>query len=341
MRIDQRNVGQSIVANNNAYVTDRWLLLSTFANVGTAQQLSANPPPGQTHYLTWTNSATASTSTAEKGALRTSIECNSTVAYAYGSSTAQNTVMSFWVNVSVAGNYSLTIANTNQTYGYATSYTVVSPNTWQRIVLPIPPAFGGTWRSDNTSNFLYFGWHGTTSNSVVPSSAMNAWTSTTGAMTNDVVNLGLTASSTFSITGIQWELGTNPTRFEHRPGAVEMQLCQRYYEKSYEEKTAVNTSTLVGAVSAVAAATNGLPGPSYQVPKRTATSIFIRIISPKGTTHATATWASGTGTDITLPSGGFGTSVTGSSAARITQINASGLTQGSTYLYHYTIDAES
>ena len=50
------------------------------------------------------------------------------------------------------------------------------------------------------------------------------------------------------ITGIQLERSWTPTPYEHRPLSLELEMCQRYYEKSYNLNTPVPTNTTQGAV---------------------------------------------------------------------------------------------
>jgi hypothetical protein len=54
------------------------------------------------------------------------------------------------------------------------------------------------------------------------------------------------ATFTFDIWGVQLERNYQPTPFEQRPIGVELALCQRYYEKSYDTATAPGTVTEVG-----------------------------------------------------------------------------------------------
>jgi len=54
------------------------------------------------------------------------------------------------------------------------------------------------------------------------------------------------AADYFDITGVQLELGSVATPFEVRPFPVELQLCQRYYEKSYNINMAPGTYTTSG-----------------------------------------------------------------------------------------------
>lgn len=73
---------------------------------------------------------------------------------------------------------------------------------------------------------------------------LNTWTRITWTTTLPVSgpNLGLsfeiscgavTASQSVYFTGVQLEVGSVVTPFEHRPYCTELALCQRYYEKSY------------------------------------------------------------------------------------------------------------
>ena len=46
---------------------------------------------------------------------------------------------------------------------------------------------------------------------------------------------------TIRVTDLQFEEGTVPTPFEHRPLSIELALCQRYYQKSYDIETVPGT----------------------------------------------------------------------------------------------------
>jgi hypothetical protein len=50
----------------------------------------------------------------------------------------------------------------------------------------------------------------------------------------------------FDVTGVQLEKGSVATPFEVRPYGIELSLCQRYYEQSYEIGTAPGTNTVIG-----------------------------------------------------------------------------------------------
>jgi hypothetical protein len=55
-----------------------------------------------------------------------------------------------------------------------------------------------------------------------------------------------TTGATAQITGVQLEKGSTASSFEYRPYTTELQLCQRYYAKTYDIGTAVGTATSTG-----------------------------------------------------------------------------------------------
>jgi hypothetical protein len=68
-----------------------------------------------------------------------------------------------------------------------------------------------------------------------------------GGTANDYFDIFTHTAGDMYITGIQLELGSVATDFEHRSYGEELALCQRYYEKSWNHDTALGTATGVGA----------------------------------------------------------------------------------------------
>jgi hypothetical protein len=54
---------------------------------------------------------------------------------------------------------------------------------------------------------------------------------------------GATQTFTLLLTGMQLERGSVATPFEYRPYGTELQLCQRYFEKSFDDGTAPQNGT--------------------------------------------------------------------------------------------------
>lgn len=68
------------------------------------------------------------------------------------------------------------------------------------------------------------------------------------------------AADYYEITGVQLEQNYQPTPFEQRPIGVELALCQRYYEKSYENATAPGTATYTSLVTMTGSAGSATTG---------------------------------------------------------------------------------
>jgi hypothetical protein len=80
-----------------------------------------------------------------------------------------------------------------------------------------------------------------------------------------------TLNATWYITGVQLEVGTQATSFEYRQLTTELQLCQRYFQKTY------NLGTIPGA-------TGGYAGGIY------AGAIFTVKGNTAGVNEAAITW---------------------------------------------------
>jgi hypothetical protein len=57
----------------------------------------------------------------------------------------------------------------------------------------------------------------------------NTWSTNIFSVLPGHVQLWATLNSYLQITGVQFEVGTKATPFEHRPYSVELALCQRYF----------------------------------------------------------------------------------------------------------------
>jgi hypothetical protein len=96
---------------------------------------------------------------------------------------------------------------------------------------------------------------------------------------------GAFTSGTLDITGVQLEKGSTATSFDYRPYGTELALCQRYYEKSYNDGVAVASATLVGRLGADGnSAGRWYPSVGFRVSKRS---------SPTMVAYSDATGASG------------------------------------------------
>ena len=233
MRIDQRNSG-SAVTTANSFPVDRFSCLHITDGAFSAQQ-DSSAPSGFTNSIKWTTT-TADTSLAatQHAMVIQRIEGNNIYDLGFGTASAKTITLSFWVKSSLTGTFGGSLMNGGQTRCYPYSYTISTADTWEHksITIPGDTDTSITWLTTNGKGFEVFWSMGVGSDY---DGTAGAWTSTPYqySVTGAVSVMG-TLNANWYITGVQLEVGSSATPFEHRPAGVELGLCQRYYQKSYD-----------------------------------------------------------------------------------------------------------
>jgi len=280
MVIDQRNAGAAVTptTSNNVYPIDRFLTYATQSSKFTAQQNagSVTPPVGFSNYLGFTSSSAYSILTGDFFLTAQRIEGFNFADMAWGTANAATVTLSFWVRSSLTGTFGGGLRNSANNRSYPFSYTISSANTWEQKTITIAGDTSGTWVGATNGEGVEILWSlgsGATYSTTSSVWSGNIYFSVTGA--TSVVG---TNGATFYITGVQLEKGSTATSFDYRPYTTELQLAQRYYEKSFDIGTAVaqNSGTYNG--TAVASSPGPLSGMAfgdtrYKVNKRTAATV--------------------------------------------------------------------
>jgi len=237
-----------------------------------------------------------------------------------GTSSAETTVLSFWVRSAKSGTHIVELFDTDNSRHINKAYTVSSADTWEHKEITIEGDTTGAFTNDvNTS--LEVTWHLAAGSNFTSGTLQTSWGSRTDAnRAVGQVNVLDSTDNNFYLTGIQWELGSQATPFEHRSFGEELALCQRYY---YDPN--VGTSgTLDGNLILVEAFGTGCVG-AFQFPvtmRSTPTvSIFGRKDTEAGKIRVTNTGAYVGGSAVATnigPSGfGFVASLSGLSSDEV------------------------
>jgi hypothetical protein len=226
MRIDQRNAGASISADDGKFAVDRFLFNMQTNSKGTGIQ-STDAPPGFKYSLLYTNGSAYTVPSGDTFGVLHRIEGNNVFDLAWGTADAKAVTLSFWVKSSVTGTFGGALKGSYGTaYTYAFTYTINASNTWEYKTITIPGPTVGTWSATTGLGItISIGLGNGSAASIAPNSwtASNTW-SATGA-----VSVLATAGATFQITGVQLERGSTASSFEYRLYGAELALCQRYY----------------------------------------------------------------------------------------------------------------
>ncbi len=158
----------------------------------------------------------------------------------YGSSASEEVTVSFYVRSNVTGVYTVEFRlNAAGTSTITKQYTISSANTWERKILKLPTNTATSVDNDNT-NGIELSFCVAAGSNFTTGSLGTSWasTATSSRYAGQAANIMASTDNEWYITGIQMELGSQATPFEHRSFGEELLLCQRYFQKYSDVSTA-------------------------------------------------------------------------------------------------------
>jgi len=153
----------------------------------------------------------------------------------WGTSDAKSVTLSFWVKSNVTGTYTVSFFKTlssNRVQSH--TFSIDTAGAWEYKTITISGDTSvGIYNTNTTGLGIYF-------NSVVGSNYTDGTEATVWSTygTNNwavghTADWGEDADDYINITGVQLELGSTATDFEHRSYGEELALCQRYYQQHF------------------------------------------------------------------------------------------------------------
>ena len=209
-------------------LTDRWRhTINAGAGRYTASQEAITDLPGFTTCLkiacTTPDTIIASS---ERFILEQRLEGQDLQQLKKGTSEAEKVTVSFYVKGHDSATYTVGLYDTD---GRQVGATFSVTTSWARQTVTFPGDTSGVLANDNTAQLhLRFFLHG--GSNYTSGTLATAWESATNAnqISSSANSIFESDSATFFITGVQLEVGSQATPFEHRSFGEELQLCKRY-----------------------------------------------------------------------------------------------------------------
>ena len=232
MNISQRATSATGVgANNGVYPTVDRIKVVALNTAGRATMSQvADVHDGFANALKL-ECTTADTSIASDEAflLQTGFEGQDLQQLKKGTSDAQKVTVSFYVKANANATYGVELEDGDNSRFNSQSFAVTT--NWTRVTKTFIADTTGSLDDDNALSLNLNIWlHGGSDYSGGTFSS-NTWHTTTNQrMVDSQTSIFDSTDRTFFITGIQLELGSQATPFEHRSFGEELALCQRYFQ---------------------------------------------------------------------------------------------------------------
>jgi len=164
-----------------------------------------------------------------------------------GTSNAEKMTLSFYVKGNGNATYVYELYDADNNRQISKTFSVTS--SWTRVVLTYDGDTTGAFDDDNALSLYAQIWLHAGSN-YTSGTLSTTWSSVTQA--NRAVGISSFYSSTdneFYITGLQLEVGSQATPFEHRSFGEELALCQRYFYRWKTDGEAYSNLCIGGATN--------------------------------------------------------------------------------------------
>ena len=239
-QINQRHgIGGHVTGLTNGaadYGADRWQIKITNPSGGTwaFNHTDTSYEAGgfrRSVQLALTGTAQATSAAETMIFIRHTVEARNAVRLAWGTGSAKQLTLSFWMNCNVAGDGQVNIQHGDGSKRVSGTYTYSSAGSWQKQTITFP-ASAEEVNNDEGVGFRVE-WVVCAGADAKTGSVQTSWATPAegdrGA--GQTINIATTVGHKFAITGVQLEEGATATDFERLDYNTNLMQCQRYYQQ--------------------------------------------------------------------------------------------------------------
>jgi hypothetical protein len=242
MKISQRATSATTVVNGAYQTLDRIKLYNSSDGAYTSAQTALSltdqaTTGGQTHALDiQCTTADTSVGAAQYAFIYHLVEAQNCQHLKFGTSSAVDLTLQFYVKSNLTGTTCGFLAKEDTTYCQAPfEFTINSTNTWEKKVVTIPAnaviqASSSIINNDNGAG-IGIGFNLLLGGNFDNGTNLTWETGGASYATTNLLNFLSSTDNDFFITGVQLEVGSGASDFEHLPIDVDLQRCQRYLYK--------------------------------------------------------------------------------------------------------------
>jgi hypothetical protein len=220
----------------NIYTADRWAWRDVGAGVVDILR-STDVPNGFSDFSLHVDvtTADAALATTDFYGIEYRVEGQDALQLALGTADAETVTLSFWVKSAKTGIHSVALQNSAINRSYVAEYTVAVADTWELKSVTIVLDTSGTWLTDTGIGLaVLFALASGPDRDTTP----GTWQAGDFKASTNQVNVMDNATNNFRLSQVQLEIGTTAGPFAARPFAQELNLCKRYFQKTFPYATA-------------------------------------------------------------------------------------------------------
>lgn len=229
--INERYYTAAVTLTTSTYNADRWMHTVTQSSKASSQTIVGGSAVGSKNYLRMKTVSAATLGSGDAFCIMQKIEGFNVQDFNFGTASAVQITLSFWVRASQTGTYSVSFRNDGDNRSYVATYTINAANTWEYKTITINGDASGTWRTDTgigLSVYFDFG-----SGSTFTTASPNTWLAGNFVKSTGTTSLITALNATLDLALVQLEKGGAATSFEYISISDSLAKCARYFQKCY------------------------------------------------------------------------------------------------------------